>query len=303
MTVALLVVAALALGLVALWALFGWLGAWRLNRPQPEIPTVDYGFTPWELAVEHEPAAFTAADGVALSGWFLPRPGRSVIIVLHGYRGNKSQVLGVSSALWRAGFSVLLFDFRGRGASAPAPISMGAWEVADLAAALDWVADRVPGAVVGLLGYSMGGVVALQGGVDPRVRAIVADSAFTSQRAVLEHVIARDFGRYLGGSGGRRLVPSIEWWHRRRGKPPFDAIAPAATLDRLRGTPLLFIHGTEDALVPLALAEALDAAAPPPKTSWFVAGAGHCGAYFVDRTAYCDRVADFFAAALAPRAI
>jgi fermentation-respiration switch protein FrsA (DUF1100 family) len=86
----------------------------------------------------------------------------------------------------------------------------------------------------------------------------------------------------------------MEWWHRRSGKPSFDAIAPVERLADLAGTPLLFIHGDRDHWIPPAMARRLVAAAPEPREAWFVDGALHCGAYFVDRRQYCERVASFF---------
>jgi pimeloyl-ACP methyl ester carboxylesterase len=295
--VALALVAALA------WLAIGWLGHWRLNRPPASHRPPEFTFTPWETDAANETAEFTTSDGVALHGWFLRHEGeRRVIVVMHGYRGEKSDVLGMSTALWRAGFDVLLFDFRGRGRSDRAPISMGLWEAADLAAALDWVSDRVPGARVGLLGYSMGGVVAILGGADARVAAIVTDSAFGSQREVLAHAAERDARRvFKGWVPGQAFLPAMEWWHRRSGKPGFGEIAPIDRLAALAGKPLLFIHGTRDRWIPLEQARRLIEAAPEPREAWLVEGAIHCGAYFVDRAAYCERVASFFARHLGPR--
>lgn len=280
--------------LFSAWLFVGWFGAWRLNRNSSTAP--DYGFTPWELGVEFEDVIFSTVDGHQLHGWFLPRPSkREAVIVMHGYRGNRSQVLGLSTKLWDAGFNVFLFDFRGRGASTPAPISMGLWEVEDLAAAIDVVEQRVPEAVIGLLGFSMGAVVALLAGNDNRVRAIVADSAFASQRAVLEHVATQDAKQYLRGAvSGRRFLSAIEWWHKRLGKPGFDEIAPEASIDQLDGRPVLFIHGGRDGLVPIEQAQRLVELATEPKEAWFVEDAYHCGAYFVDRADYTRRVRAFF---------
>jgi fermentation-respiration switch protein FrsA (DUF1100 family) len=289
-------VVVLALSLALIWLAIGWLGHWRLNRRTDSNRPPDFTFTPWETDVAHETVAFTTRDGVALHGWFLRHEDeRPVVVVMHGYRGEKSDVLGMSTALWRAGFDVLLFDFRGRGRSAPAPFTMGLWEAADLAAALDWIGERVRAPRVGLLGFSMGGVVALLGGADPRVKAIVADSAFPSQRAVLLHAAERDARRFLRGwVPGRAFLPAMEWWHRRSGKPAFDAIAPVDRLADLAGTPLLFIHGERDHWIPPEMARRLVEAAPEPREAWFVDKALHCGAYFVDRKQYCERVARFF---------
>jgi dipeptidyl aminopeptidase/acylaminoacyl peptidase len=292
-------VVALAVAAMLAWLAVGWLGHWRLNRRPRSVRPADFTFTPWETDAAHEIAEFTTADGVRLHGWFLRRDGSAdasrVVVVMHGYRGEKSDVLGMSTALWRAGFAVLLFDFRGRGRSARAPITMGHRETADLAAALDWVAGRVPGARIGLLGFSMGGVVAILGGADERVRAIVADSVFASQREVIAHAAERDARRlFRGWIPGRAFLPAMEWWHRRSGRPGFDAIAPVHDLAALSGTPILFIHGTRDHWIPVDHARRLVEAAPPSSESWMVEGALHCGAYFLDRPGYCKRVAEFF---------
>lgn len=306
MTALLAIGAAMVAGLgavAAIWIGIGRLGAWRLNRPPFRGPRAEFTFTPFELDADHEPARFVSEDGVELAGWFLRRPDtRRVVVAMHGYRGEMSQVLGISTLLWRAGWNVLLFDFRGRGRSAPAPISMGLWETADLAAALDWIETRVEAPEVALFGFSMGAVVGLLAGDDPRVRAIVADSAFPSQRAVLERVALSDGERWLAGRvDGRRFLPVVEWWHRRGGKPPFDAIAPEEAVERLGGTPVLYIHGARDRYVPVELADRLVAAAPEPKEVWRVEDAIHCGAYFVDRAAYRDRVTAFLERAWAAR--
>jgi alpha-beta hydrolase superfamily lysophospholipase len=294
------IAAGVGLGLLALaiglWVLLGWFGAWRINRPPSSRPDANFAFTPWELDLEFSPVHFKTADDVRLHGWFLPQPGRRrVIIVMHGYRGHKAQLLGISSYLWRAGFNVLLFDFRGRGTSDRANISMGLWEQEDLKAALDVVDQQVPRAAIGLLGYSMGGVVALMGGDDPRVGAIAVDSAFASQRTMLEHVARQESRQYLRGwFDGRVFLSAVEWWHRRWGKPPFSAIAPEAVMPQLTDKPVLVIHGSQDALVPREHAERLISIAPEKHEAWFVKGAHHCGAYFTDRPAYSARVAAFF---------
>jgi pimeloyl-ACP methyl ester carboxylesterase len=204
-----------------------------------------------------------------------------------------AQLLGISTLLWRAGFNVLLFDFRGRGRSAAAPISMGLWERGDLAAALDLVTRRIAGARIGLLGYSMGAVVAAYGGADPRVRALVLDSCFTSLPEVLERMAGQEAGRYLRGwVGGRAFLPAMEWWHRRRGKPAFAEAAPIQVMRNLASKPVLVIQGDRDGTVPLEHGQRL--AAEADAELWLVPGAHHCGAYFVDRPAYADRVSAFF---------
>lgn len=293
------VAAGVLVGVAALaflaWLGIGWLGAHRLNRAPDPGPMREFTFTPLETDVDHEAVRFPASDGVELFGWFLPRPQtRRVAIAMHGYRGEMSQVLGISSRLWRAGWNVLLFDFRGRGRSAPAPISMGAWETADLAGALGWIEDRVDDPAVALFGFSMGGVVGLLSGEDRRVSAVVADSAFADQREMIEHIAEGDARRFLRGRiDGRRFLPAMEWWHGTMGKPGFDEIAPVEAMASLDGTPVMLVHGSRDRYVTREHADRLHRAARGPSETWWVEGALHCGAYFVDRDAYMERVTRF----------
>src|SRR5207248_1496142 len=115
------------------------------------------------------------------------------------HRGSKPDMLGIGSYLWRAGNNVLLFDFRGCGESDPSPISLAHHEVNDARAAVQFVRARIPEARIGMLGFSMGAAVTiLVAAADTGVRAVVADSSFTSIRDVVAHHMRR-----------HRLPPSV----------------------------------------------------------------------------------------------
>src|SRR3712207_7622089 len=65
-------------------------------------------------------------------------------------------------------------------------------------------------------------------------------------------------------------------------RPPRSTLFPYTTLFR-SPRPLLIVHGTADALIPVEHARRLYEVAGEPKELWLVDGAAHCGAYFVDR--------------------
>ena len=79
----------------------------------------------------------------------------------------------------------------------------------------------------------------------------------------------------------------------------FAALRPIDRVGALAPRPLLIIHGTSDLVTPVEHAHRLHAAAGEPKELWIAEGAHHCGAYFLDRRVYVERVAAFFARALA----
>jgi uncharacterized protein len=101
-----------------------------------------------------------------LSGWWLTRPETDrVVIACHGYRRGKSELIGIATIFWRAGFNVMLFDFHGHGTAAGGGVTLGYREVEDLCAAVDYATLRIPSARTGVIGYSMGASVAIMGSI------------------------------------------------------------------------------------------------------------------------------------------
>lgn len=281
----------LALGSLAGGAVFGAVGvggftAWSLNgrrRPWP-----DYAFTPFEVQADAVELRFTAADGVGLAGWWLDRPDSDwVVVCAHGHRGSKSDLLGIGSGLWRAGHTVVLFDFRGRGDSADGPLSLAHHEQADLRAAIDVVVTRRPDARVAVVGFSMGASVAvLEGASDARVDAFVLDSPF----ATMGDVVAANYRR-------RRLpallLPVADAVNQLASGYAYGQVRPLDAIASLAPRPVLLLHGTQDRVIPFAHAEQLADAAGPTCTLVAFEGADHCGGYFLDRPGYVARVDGF----------
>jgi alpha-beta hydrolase superfamily lysophospholipase len=264
-----------------------------INQPRPRTWRDDFSFTPFELDVPSESVTFRTDDGLAIRGWLFPREETNrVIVCCTGHRGSKPDLLGIGSSLWRNGFNVLLFDFRGCGDSDPSPISLAHHEVNDARAAVRFVSDRVPGAEIGMLGYSMGAAVAiLVAASDPTIRAVVADSSFTSIR----DVVAYRMGRHRLPPP---VVPLADIVNRWRYGYPFSAVRPIDVVGRISPRPLAIIHGAADDMIPVDHAHELFAAAGEPKELWIVPETRHCGAYFRERAEYVERVTRFFQRAL-----
>lgn len=279
------------LGVVLAWLAAGLSVAWLLNRFPARHRRLS-PITPWSLGVPARTVRFPARDGHGLEAWFLaPRSARGpVVVALHGYRGSRGDVLQVGVALWREGFGVLAPDFRGRGGSGRAPLSLGVREVDDLAGALAWLREVSPGSLVGLLGYSMGAAVALmEGGRHPEVRAIASDCGYVTQAAVLSHRL-----RERLGPGGVLLLPPAALFHRllwRR--PPFDRVAPIRHAHEWAGRALLFIGAGRDLTVAPDDARQLFDAAPEPKILLLERDAAHCRVHAHDPDRY-ERIAVHF---------
>lgn len=293
--------AAATVGFVAGGVALGTLGAAYYVARQvtrPERPGLQDGYviTPFETGVDYEDVTFAPQRGEhMLEGWWFSRPEtRRVIVACTGYRGSKSLLIGIGTALWRAGYNVLLFDYHGHGTGRGAPVTLGYREVQDFYGALNYVHKRIEDAQIGVIGYSMGASIAIMGSARRQeVRAVVADSPFASHVDVVAHNVSRVLhvsGRPIAQLADYFLSP-IAGYRGRDVEPVREAAAIAPR-------PILVIHGTADTLVPFEHGKQVYEAAKQPKEFWAGEGAEHCGTYFLDRPAYCARVAAFFERAL-----
>lgn len=255
-------------------------------------------YTPFEAGLPWQDVTIPNSRG-PLAGWLIPNPNPDapVIIPLPGHGGNRGDLLGITKQLWEAGFTCLLFDYQTAINANQPESTLGFRETADTLQAIEWVATTYPGIGIGLLGYSMGGAVAiLAAAEDRRVGAVATDSAFSSQRSVIAHLIRRRVG--IATPPVLRMVDAL--FERRLGFRLHE-VDPAQRIGELSPTPVLIIHGTDDSVVPVTQAHELYQAAGEPKQLWIIEGIPHCSAYFADRIGYSQRVADFFLRALPPQ--
>lgn len=165
---AIAIVAGLPMLLVgALWA-----GQERLLfLPDPRVITAPPG---WERPV------IRTADGLDLA--FLAvegRPRAPVVLHFHGNGGNAEDRAGLGSVINRAGYSIVLAEYRGYGGN---PGSPGEDAIAsDAAAMLAWTRARFPDRPLVLWGESLGtGVVTRLAENRPGIAALLLESPFTS---------------------------------------------------------------------------------------------------------------------------
>lgn len=282
-------VAALAVGL---FLLLSSLLYRRLFVPAKPSFLDDFGFTPWEFQVNYEEVDLVTADGVAFGAWFFRQTGSpQVVVISPGHKGRRETLLGIAVALWRKGFNVLVYSYRGMPGSDRAAVTVGLREVQELAAAIAFTRRRVRGARIGLLGYSMGAVVSLLGAAgDPGVEALVLDSPFSDLRKVIKENIRRHILL-----PGQPVVAAVGLWLRLTQGVRLSDCSPIAVLSGLEPRPLFFIHGGADGVTSVHHSRQLYDAYKGPREIWIIQGAPHTGGYFADRPLYVERVAGFLA--------
>lgn len=181
------------------------------------------------------------------------------MLVCNGNAGDRSMRAGLAVAFNRAGFSVLLFDYRGYGGNPGDPSEDGL--AADARAAQQWLARQpdVDPRRIAYFGESLGAAVAVGLAVQSPPAALVLRSPFTS---------LPDVGavHYPWLPVQRLLLDRY---------PSIDRIASVSA-------PVLVIAGDRDDIVPMPLSLRLYDAAAEPKRFVLVPGAGHNDPELVD---------------------
>jgi len=118
-----------------------WIGAERGIHPAQceDLPQLsDYpDLEGWAQEVQ-----FKSQDGTQLAGWFIPGERQTSVLLLHGYRCKREEMLPHADMLHRAGYTVFLFDFRSRGESEGDAVTLGYYERGDVLGAIDYLKTR-----------------------------------------------------------------------------------------------------------------------------------------------------------------
>jgi fermentation-respiration switch protein FrsA (DUF1100 family) len=208
-----------------------------------------------KLLFQPQPSSYTSlpgllripVDGDAIAAVWMPNPAaRWTFLYSHGNAEDLGDDLPILRELHDAGFSVFAYDYRGYGLSTGRASERTAKR--DIAAAYAYLTGTLgvpPGRVI-VHGRSLGGGPATELASREPVAGLVLESTFTSA---------------LGVSRWGRAFP-YDWFRSLR------------RLKHVRA-PVLVIHGTADEVIPIANGRALFRAAPEPKQSLWVEGAGH----------------------------
>lgn len=210
-------------------------------------PSRTIEMTPGAAGLPFEDLRLRSKDGETIAAWLIPAGSPiATVLFLHGNAGNISHRMLDLAGLSRAGFAVLILDYRGYGESSGSPSEKGIY--IDGEAGWDELAVRrgiPPGRIV-IYGESIGSAAALHLASDlARRRASIAPAAI-----VLE-------GAFTSGLDmGRRVFPflPLRWIVRTR----LDNLGAIRDVT----APTIFLHGTDDEIVPLEMGRRLFEASP-----------------------------------------
>lgn len=230
-----------------------------------------------------------SASGATLRGWFLPGDtGGGAIILMHGIRASRLNMLARARFLTRAGYAVLLFDFQAHGESTGEQITIGYIESRDAQAAVGFLHTLLPNEKIGVIGVSMGGAATLLATPPLDVSAMVLESVYPTIEQAVANRLAAQFGGWARG-----LTPLLTWQLKPRLGVGVSALHPIDKVG-IGNIPKLFINGAEDKYTTLEESRELFDAAHEPKEFWAVEHAAHVDLHSVAKQEYEQRVLAFF---------
>lgn len=232
-------------------------------------------------------------DGETLIAHFYPCPDcKRIIIAMHGWRSSWANDFGLISDFWhKNNCSVLYVEQRGQNNSGGNYMGFGMIERHDC---LNWIKlinknnpQKLP---IYLAGISMGAsTVLMTSGFElpDNVHGIMADCGFTSADAIWRYIAKKNKVYYKIRS---RSVNNLCKKKIQIGSNDYT------TLDALKTNtvPILFVHGTDDDVVPVEMTYENYNACKAPKTLLIVPGATHGTSYLISKEKYENTVKEFW---------
>ncbi len=227
------------------------------------FPTGAILMTPRARGLAYETVRFEAADGVKLSGWFIPaEQARGVVLFFHGNAGNISHRLDSIALFHRLGLSTFIIDYRGYGQSEGKPSEPGTY--LDAEAAWRYLVEErqlSPTEII-LFGRSLGGAVAVWLAQTHPPGALILESTFTS---------VPDMAAQLYPFLPVRLLARLD----------YNSLERIASIN----SPILIVHSPADEIIPYRHGQQLFAAAQEPKEFLEIKGS-HNEGFFISARQY-----------------
>lgn len=226
--------------------------------------------TPDRFNLPFEDITLTTEDGVKINGWLVKNPNaKCTLLFFHGNAGNISDRLMKLKFFYELGVNTFIIDYRGYGRSEGAPSEEGVYR--DGRAAFDFLKNRedLKDLPVIIYGGSLGGAVAIDVAVHRNnVAGLIIDSSFPSAPEM-----------------GRRLYPFIPTFFM---SVKFDSKQKIGKVS----IPKLFMHSTDDRVVPFYMGKKLFDAAPGPKEFTELTG-GHNDAHIESKDKFLHAIEKF----------
>lgn len=242
-----------------------------ITHPRNQRQTPDR--TPAEFGIPYEDVRVTSEDGFELVGWFIRPQNGALVMMQHGYKGNRTGMLEEAVMLHKHGYGVLVTSIRAHDLSDGELITFGYYEVRDLEAWYQFllIQEDVDPGKIGILGNSMGASLAIQyAAQNENIKAVVAQSAFSS----LDDTVSTSVEAFTG-LPAFPFGPLIVFWAELELGEDSSLISAKKWIAQLSPRPILLLQGGKDVLIAQDSVEKLFQAAGEPKELWYEPDIGH----------------------------
>ena len=231
---------------------------------------------------------FQSQNGNELSGWYLEGSAElGGVLLMHGVRSNRLQMLNRAKFLNKAGYSVLLFDFQAHGESPGKYITFGYLESGDATGAFNYLKNQLSNKSIGVIGVSLGGAAALLGEVSYKADALILESVYPTIEEAVSNRLAMRVGFF-----SKLLSPLLLWQMEPRLGFSAACLRPIDHIANTEGA-IFIIAGEKDLHTTLSESQRLYKTANEPKEIWVIANAAHIDFCRFKPDLYRNRVLDF----------
>jgi uncharacterized protein len=240
----------------------------------------------------YEDVEITTADGLNLVGWFIPSQNGAVIIMQHGYKSTRRELLNEAEMMVRHGYGILLTTVRAHDYSEGELITFGMNEVNDLESWYQYLIARedIDPKRIGILGNSYGGMLAIQfAAQNENIKAVVANCAFSSLNDTVSTSVT-----HFTDLPAFPFAPLIVYWAERQTGFQMEDIDATKSIAQISPRPVFLMQGGADVVISADSGQRLYDAAGEPKELWFDPALGHVEFDRERAPEYEQRVAAFF---------
>jgi alpha-beta hydrolase superfamily lysophospholipase len=233
-----------------------------------------------------------------MDSWYLPAPGTTWIIHIHGLNATPAEPEVLFAALQEAGYPQLAITYRNDAAQPEDPsghFQYGATEWEDVLASVDFARENGAQEIV-FAGYSTGASHALsfvfKHNFDD-IGGVITDSANIDMGSTVDYRSTREDMPVIP----LPVPPTVTWvakfFTSLRIDVNWKSIDYVDKAERSLRVPVLAIHGSDDDSIPVEQSIALAETHPDLVDLWQVQGAGHLEAFDTNYDEYVTRVLDF----------
>jgi pimeloyl-ACP methyl ester carboxylesterase len=267
-------------------------GAWKAM----EIPRLPVQGSPASAGLDYRDVSFQSRDdNITLRGWYIPGGGNAVIIIVHGGFQNRIDenvdTLGLTRELAGKGYSVLLFDLRGRGESDGRGLALSYIE-RDIGGAVDFIkGEGYASEKIYILGFCSGAAASCIFSSQNSPGALILDGCFVDVPTMVRREAA-SYGipEFLTAPFLPGVLLATRIFYDYNMVNPIDVVADITC-------PIFFIHEERDNYITLEETRLLLAASGNPANElWEIGGTEHSQSYRINSREYIERVDSFLTA-------